>query len=145
MVAVEALAPVAPIACLHAIGAFEEGASLPRSLMPVTIGQFAEILKTAASGSPFLASFSAGKYAKEMGEAPPGFEPGMADLQSSVAPTQPATKSQLPETDTERLARCLALLTQKSPDLALLVESWDNLPEAVRAGIVAMVKASLSR
>jgi hypothetical protein len=37
----------------------------------------------------------------------------------------------------------LALLAQKSPDLALLVERWDALPEAVRAGIVAMVKASL--
>ena len=35
-----------------------------------------------------------------------------------------------------------ALLTKKSPDLALLVERWDGLPEAVRAGIVAMVKAT---
>jgi hypothetical protein len=40
------------------------------------------------------------------------------------------------------LASCLALLAKKSPDLALLVERWDGLPEAVRAGIVAMVKAS---
>jgi hypothetical protein len=36
----------------------------------------------------------------------------------------------------------LALLAQKSPDLALLVERWDALPEAVRTGIVAMVKAT---
>jgi hypothetical protein len=28
------------------------------------------------------------------------------------------------------------------PGLALLVERWDSLPEAVRAGIVAMVKAA---
>jgi hypothetical protein len=28
------------------------------------------------------------------------------------------------------------------PDLALVVERWDSLPEAVRAGIVAMVKAA---
>lgn len=28
------------------------------------------------------------------------------------------------------------------PDLALVVESWDRLPEAVRAGIVAMVRAA---
>jgi hypothetical protein len=40
------------------------------------------------------------------------------------------------------LASCLALLAQKSPDLALVVEHWDNLPEAVRAGIVALVKAA---
>jgi hypothetical protein len=28
-------------------------------------------------------------------------------------------------------------------DLALIVERWDALPEVVRAGIVAMVKAAL--
>ena len=28
------------------------------------------------------------------------------------------------------------------PDLAALIEAWDRLPEAIRAGIVAMVKAS---
>jgi hypothetical protein len=67
----------------------------------------------------------------------------MADLQSSPAPTQPAGKSRLPESDAERLAFCLAHLTQKAPDLALLVESWDALPDAVRAGIVAMVKAAV--
>jgi len=36
----------------------------------------------------------------------------------------------------------LALLARKSPDLALLIERWDALPDAVRAGIVAMVKAA---
>jgi hypothetical protein len=40
------------------------------------------------------------------------------------------------------LASCLALLARKSPELALLAERWDGLAEAVRAGIVAMVKAS---
>jgi hypothetical protein len=42
------------------------------------------------------------------------------------------------------LAFCLALLSQKSPDLALVIERWDALPDAVRAGIVAMVKAALT-
>jgi hypothetical protein len=28
------------------------------------------------------------------------------------------------------------------PDLATIVNAWDQLPEAVRAGIVAMVKAA---
>jgi hypothetical protein len=36
----------------------------------------------------------------------------------------------------------LAFLTQKTPDLALLVERWDALPDAVRAGIAAMVRAA---
>jgi hypothetical protein len=40
------------------------------------------------------------------------------------------------------LAFCLALLGRKSPDLALVVERWESLPEAVRAGIAAMVKAT---
>jgi len=34
------------------------------------------------------------------------------------------------------------LLTEKSPDLAAVVKAWPDLPEAVKAGIVAMVKAS---
>jgi hypothetical protein len=33
----------------------------------------------------------------------------------------------------------LALFAKRSPDLALVVERWDDLPEAVRAGMVAMV------
>jgi hypothetical protein len=39
------------------------------------------------------------------------------------------------------LAFCLALLARKSPNLVLLVERWDALPEAVQAGIVAIIKA----
>ena len=31
---------------------------------------------------------------------------------------------------------------QTYPDLATVVNAWDRLPEAVRAGIVAMVKAT---
>jgi hypothetical protein len=40
------------------------------------------------------------------------------------------------------LAFCLAFLAEKSPDLAVLVERWDKLPAAVRAGIVAMVRTT---
>jgi hypothetical protein len=36
----------------------------------------------------------------------------------------------------------LAFFQQKSPELALVIERWDSLPEAVRAGIVAMVRAA---
>jgi hypothetical protein len=38
----------------------------------------------------------------------------------------------------------LALLARE-PDLALVVERWEALPPAVRAGIVAMVKAAGGR
>jgi len=46
------------------------------------------------------------------------------------------------DADEKNLAFCLALLGRKSPDLAMLVDRWDALPEAVRAGIVAMVRAA---
>ncbi|MGO8903852.1 MAG: hypothetical protein ACLQU5_36755 [Isosphaeraceae bacterium] len=32
----------------------------------------------------------------------------------------------------------------KDPDLAAVVEAWPELPEALKAGIVAMVKAARS-
>jgi hypothetical protein len=31
------------------------------------------------------------------------------------------------------------------PDLAIVIETWDKLPEAVRAGIVAMVTATTAK
>ena len=40
------------------------------------------------------------------------------------------------------LASYLALLTEKSPDLAPVVRAWPDLPEAVKAGIPAMVRAN---
>jgi hypothetical protein len=40
------------------------------------------------------------------------------------------------------LASCLAFLAAKSPGLGLVVERWESIPEAVRAGIVAMVEAA---
>ena len=51
-------------------------------------------------------------------------------------------KSSTSEPADDHLASCLALLAEKSPDLAAVVKAWPDLPEAVRAGIVAMVKAS---
>jgi hypothetical protein len=63
-------------------------------------------------------------------------------LQSATDMAQPQGNYSTSEADAERLASCLALLAKKSPDLALIAERWDGLPEAVRAGIVAMVKAS---
>ena len=43
------------------------------------------------------------------------------------------------------LAFCLALLKQTRSDLAAVAEAWDTLPDAVRVGIVAIVKASIDR
>jgi hypothetical protein len=40
------------------------------------------------------------------------------------------------------LAHILPTSRDQDPDLALIVGAWDRLPEAVRPGIVAMVKAA---
>jgi len=34
---------------------------------------------------------------------------------------------------------------EDNPDLAAVVEAWPGLPEALKAGIVAMVKPSIER
>jgi hypothetical protein len=34
---------------------------------------------------------------------------------------------------------------QTDPDLARIVDAWPTLPEAIRAGIVAMVQAALPK
>jgi len=39
------------------------------------------------------------------------------------------------------LAPRLALLVQDHPDLLALLDTWPELPEAIRAGIVATVQA----
>jgi hypothetical protein len=40
------------------------------------------------------------------------------------------------------LGSCLATRHRQCPDLASVVKAWDHMPEAIRAGIVAMVRAA---
>ena len=49
---------------------------------------------------------------------------------------------QLTSSGPETLAQTLSRETKTDPDLACLVEGWPALPEALRAGIVAMVNAA---
>ena len=44
--------------------------------------------------------------------------------------------------EADRLAIHLATILQNHPELPSVVESWPELPEPVRAGILAMVKAA---
>ena len=76
------------------------------------------------------------------------------DLKSPEQFTEPATSERTCDNSPSLLAQPLAQESQKQAisnraeskplgaDLALIVERWDALPEAVRAGIVAMVKAA---
>ena len=49
------------------------------------------------------------------------------------------------ESASTRLASSLATILQEHAELTAVVEAWPGLPEAVRAGILAMVKASVGR
>ena len=40
------------------------------------------------------------------------------------------------------MAHRLAFLVQESPDVALVIDAWPTLPEAVKAGVIAMVEAA---
>ena len=43
-----------------------------------------------------------------------------------------------------RVAFCVALLQQGSPELAGMVDAWEGLPDALKAGILAMVNSAKS-
>jgi len=58
-------------------------------------------------------------------------------------PSQNSEKTTKPD---ERGAECgapTALSTITDPDLRHLIEAWSSLPAAVRAGVVAIVRASV--
>ena len=71
-------------------------------------------------------------------EKPPprGLEPLLPDSQ----PTAPSRVTQEPE---NVLAPSLALSVQNNLGLAAIVAAWPELPEVVKAGIVAMVRAAI--
>jgi hypothetical protein len=73
-------------------------------------------------------------------EAPPGFEPGMADLQSApVSPEYTALPVLLSDIPMWLHTGCTGRL-ELPADLARLIDACLHLPEAVRAGILAMVE-----
>lgn len=70
-------------------------------------------------------------------EAPPGFEPGMADLQSAaLRPQEP-----LPDQPCASAGAALTgpLQAPADPDLARVLEAWPTLPAALKAALAALV------
>ena len=64
--------------------------------------------------------------AKDLGQSTLG--PSSRQFTAACGPVRPSTATRLLPAD---------------PDFAAVVNAWDRLPEAVRAGIVALVKAAL--
>ena len=65
-----------------------------------------------------------------------------AGIEPAAGLPEPQISQSLAPTAENTLAHSLACQVEKDPNLKMLVELWDRLPEPVRAGIVAMVKAS---
>jgi hypothetical protein len=66
-------------------------------------------------------------------------------MRSRPETTLLSSRTETNENDAERPPVTAQITTRKlpdDPDLAILIEAWDRLPEAFRAGIVAMVKAA---
>ena len=86
----------------------------------------------------------------ERKEAPLGFEPGMADLQSATPRPQGAVR---PKTSGDPAApltgpltgtadNACALLRETDPDLARVIDAWPSLPEAIKRAVLALVQSS---
>jgi hypothetical protein len=103
------------------------------------------------SASPVLPRRTVGRLGRVAGQAVPTviISPG-----EGVAPTglqnqgtddaTPCLPKRLRKS-TPSVAAHWQRAAQTDPDLAAVIDAWDRLPEAVRAGIVAMVKAASKR
>ena len=65
-----------------------------------------------------------------------------AGIEPAAGLPEPQISQSLAPTAENTLAHSLACQVEKDPNLKLLVEHWDSLPEPLRAGIIAMVRAS---
>lgn len=76
-------------------------------------------------------------------KAPPGgLEPPTNGLTVRRSDAQSGCNEKTSAIASENLAEYLALLRRESAELALVVEAWPELPEAIQRAIVAMVDAA---
>ena len=64
-------------------------------------------------------------------------------LKTGKAEPQTTETTEVCATEGECLGVLLGALRAESPDLASVVEAWPKLPEAIRAGILAMIDAAI--
>ena len=72
----------------------------------------------------------------------PGTLSRTAVFKTAAENAQGQNQQQLTDNGVGSVARSVALLADESPDLAVVVEAWADLPQALRAGIVAMVTSA---
>ena len=75
-------------------------------------------------------------------EAPPGFEPRMADLQSAAGSAQPVAMETTCENKARRPDRALTKTDATDPDLQRVAAAWPELPDAIRRAILALVESA---
>jgi hypothetical protein len=71
-------------------------------------------------------------------EAPPGFEPGMADLQSAAPTAEAHCVPILTADDSSRLHTGCTDHHELPVDLVRLVTAWPKLPEHIRGAILTL-------
>ena len=76
---------------------------------------------------------------------PAGLEPAACGLGNRRRDGVTADSASSCAKDEKHLASCLAFLLERIPDLGPVVKAWPDLPDAVKAGILAMVKATGAR
>ena len=72
-----------------------------------------------------------------------GFEPTTSSLGSRAGRDTTHCRASTCDADGQRLADRLADFAKLNPDLAAVVIAWPTLPEPVKAGIAAMIRASV--
>jgi len=77
------------------------------------------------------------------GEAPPGFEPGIADLQSAGQSAQPPSGQTTSGKRARRGDRAPTKPNETDPDLARIFDAWPALPEPVRRAMLALAETAL--
>jgi len=92
--------------------------------------------------APFVGTFRRYCYLEN-----PGFEPCLQNRGDHSVSLGPTSKLRQLPTSLAAKGKCAGrnqplLDVPQDPDLAAVVEAWPDLPEALKAGIVAMVKAA---